>query len=151
MHEVQKIAKTRLCARWGRSVAKAAIWFAPCTVFTGGAQTSPEWIQHRRPGMEMPAPDPSQLEDGGPESEKRLRALNAERQKALVADTGKLLKLAAELDAEVGQSNPDALTAEQLHKVAEIEKLARSVREKMSLSVRSTPVFRAPFGVPPAE
>jgi hypothetical protein len=79
--------------------------------------------------------------------EKQLRILNAERQKELVADTGKLLKLAHELDAEISNKNPDSLTPEQLRKIAEIEKLAHSVKEKMSTSVRGAPpaVFSVPL------
>jgi hypothetical protein len=78
------------------------------------------------------------------EEEKRLRLLNADRQKSLVSDTGKLLKLANELDGEIAGANAESLTPAQLRKVAEIEKLARSIKEKMSTSVRSTPVFRQP-------
>jgi len=62
------------------------------------------------------------------------RALNAERQKSMVADTDKLLKLARELNDEIGHSNPSVLTPEELRKVADIEKLARNVKQKMSIS-----------------
>ena len=48
------------------------------------------------------------------ETEKRLRALNAERQKSMVSDTNKLLKLASELNAEINRENPDSLTPAQL-------------------------------------
>jgi hypothetical protein len=81
------------------------------------------------------------------EEEKRLRALNAERQKSLVADANKLLKLARELDAEVSAANLDSLTPAQLRKVVEIEKLAHSVKEKMSTSVREAPMLRQPVSV----
>ena len=74
-----------------------------------------------------------------------MRALNAERQKLLVADTDRLLKLAAELDAEVSRDHPDSLTVDQLRRLAEIEKLARSVKEKMSTSVRGIPAFAPSF------
>ena len=81
------------------------------------------------------------------EVEKRLRALNAERQKSMVADTNKLLRLAHELQGEIDSTNPDALTPTQLRKVADIEKLAHSIKEKMSTSVRGTPEVRIPFPV----
>jgi hypothetical protein len=74
--------------------------------------------------------------------ERQLRLLNVERQRALVADTNKLLKLAHELDAEISSANPDSLTADQLLKIAEIEKLAHSVKQKMSTPVRGAPVFQ---------
>jgi len=102
--------------------------------------------------MQQPfAQVPSADENVGPGDplwqEKQLRILNADRQKELVADANKLLKLARELDAEIGSTNPDSLTPEQLRRIAEIEKLAHSVKEKMSTSVRGMPMFRP--GRPP--
>jgi hypothetical protein len=76
--------------------------------------------------------------------ERVLQALNADRQKSLVSDTLKLLKLANELNAEVNGGNPDTLTANQLRKLEQIEKLAHSVKEKMSTSVRGVPPFHMP-------
>jgi len=84
-------------------------------------------------------------QQGSEQDERLLRAMNADRQKSMVADANKLLKLAKELNAEIARTNPDALTAEQLHKMAEIEKLARNVREKMSISVRGPPAFLSPM------
>jgi hypothetical protein len=74
---------------------------------------------------------------GGPYfREKRIQQFNAAQHKALVSDTDRLLKLVSELNAEIGSSNPSALSAEQLRKVAEIEKLAHSVKDKMSQPVK---------------
>ena len=78
------------------------------------------------------------------DNERLLRTLNADRQKSMIADTNKLLRLVNELNAEVASTNPDSLTAAQLHKVAEIEKLAHNVKDKMSTSVRGTPAFQQP-------
>jgi hypothetical protein len=72
-------------------------------------------------------------------AERRLRALNAERQKQLVADTNKLLKLARELDEQVAATSSNSFTAEQLRKIGEIEKLAQSVRERMTTGVGEGP------------
>jgi hypothetical protein len=77
-------------------------------------------------------------------AEKRLRALNQERQKNMVSDAAKLLKLATELNTEMGSADPPSSTPEQIRKLAEIEKLARSVKEKMSTSVGGEPTFREP-------
>jgi len=74
--------------------------------------------------------------------ERQLQALNADRQKALVADTVKLLKLTNELNSEVSSGNSDKLTAGQLRKLEQIEKLAHSVKEKMSTSVRGVAPFQ---------
>jgi hypothetical protein len=75
------------------------------------------------------------------EAQKRLKAINAERQKSLVADTNKLFKLATELNAELAGEHSESFNPDQLRKVAEIEKLAHSVKEKMGLSVKGMPVF----------
>jgi hypothetical protein len=56
---------------------------------------------------------------------------NLERQAALKADTEKLVKLATELKAYVDKSNENVLSLEVLKKAEEIEKLARSVKDKM--------------------
>lgn len=80
--------------------------------------------------------------------ERQLRFMNAARQKELVSDTNKLLKLVMEYDSEIGRENPTVLTASQLRKLAEIERLARSVKDKMSTSVRGVPGFLQPSGPP---
>jgi hypothetical protein len=74
--------------------------------------------------------------------QKRLRAINAERQRLMAADTEKLLKLVRALNDEVEKNHPDSLTPSQLRAVAEIEKLAHSVKEKMSYSYMGGPEFR---------
>jgi hypothetical protein len=56
------------------------------------------------------------------QNEEQLRIMNKERHKSMVSDTNKLLRL------------------------AEIEKLAKEVKEKMSYSVRTGPVFHQPDG-----
>jgi hypothetical protein len=78
------------------------------------------------------------------DNEKLLRALNADRQKSMVSDTDKLLRLVNHLSAEIAHSQPDALTPGELREVAQIEKLAHNVKDKMSTSVRGTAPFRPP-------
>jgi hypothetical protein len=56
---------------------------------------------------------------------------NQERQAALKADTDKLVKLAGELKEYVDKTNADILSLDVLRKADEIEKLARSVKDKM--------------------
>ncbi len=72
-------------------------------------------------------------------AERRVRALNLERQKRMVADANKLLALAKELNNEVAAMNAGSFTADQLRKITEIEKLARSVRERMTADVTEFP------------
>ena len=91
---------------------------------------------HGLPQVDMTPPvvqnDPS-LTMSTPEGRaliaKRIKALNTMRQQALVSDTDKLLKLAQELNAAEGTRMS---SAERVKKLAQIEKLAKRVREKMS-------------------
>lgn len=56
---------------------------------------------------------------------------NKDRQQKLKDDTDKLLKLATELKEFVDKSNEHVLSLDVLKKTDEIEKLAKSVRDKM--------------------
>lgn len=80
--------------------------------------------------------------------QKRVRLLNAERQRSIVSDSEKLLKLAQELNDEVAASDSRSMTDAEIRKVAEIGKLARSVKEKMSFSVGGFPAVAAPTKFP---
>jgi hypothetical protein len=79
-----------------------------------------------------------------PDQSRRIRMLNAERQKSLVADTVKLLKLANEVNAVMVKEDASAPTQAELRKVADIEKLAHNVKEKMKITVIGTPIYRNP-------
>jgi hypothetical protein len=83
-----------------------------------------------------------------PDQARRIRMLNAERQKSLVADTVKLLKLANEVNAEMAKEDASAPTQAELRKIADIEKLAHNVKEKMKITVVGTPIYRNP-NLPP--
>ncbi len=75
-------------------------------------------------GHETPGVDPRLTE------RMELRR-NDDRQKQLVADTDKLLLLAQELHEAVGKSNKDQLSLTVVRKSEAIEKLARSVKDRM--------------------
>ena len=134
--------------RRGFHVVRLALWLALVLALPGGAQNAPLNNQRSDPvPWQERTPitsDPSNVHD--PIQEVRwLRGLNVERQKEMVSDTNKLLKLARELNAEISSSNSDSLTPEQLRKVGEIEKLARRVKEKMSTSTQGIPAFQTPL------
>ena len=59
------------------------------------------------------------------------KKLNQERQAELKRDTDKLLQLATQLKQAVDKSNENTLSLDVMRKAGEIEKLAKSVREKM--------------------
>jgi hypothetical protein len=83
------------------------------------------------------------------QNQKMLKMLNAARQKSMVSDADKLLKLARELDEEIAAAKPDSLTPSQLGRIARIEKLAHNVKVAMSTSVGGGPV--APDLFPPLD
>ena len=103
----------------------------------GGAQNGSTQVSPPLIGLQR---NPMGVDDNesSPDEERRLRALNAERQKSLVADTNKLLKLAHELNDEIASSQSESPSQAEFTKVAEIEKLAHRVKDKMSTSVRGT-------------
>ena len=102
----------------------------------GGAAT----LGGKAQGNNGPRITTRNAEDGfgheGPASDPQLRermALrrNDDRQKQLVADTDKLLLLAQELHDAVAKSNKDELSIPVMKRSEEIEKLAKSVKERM--------------------
>jgi hypothetical protein len=61
----------------------------------------------------------------------RQKAIQKERQESLKKDTDKLFKLATELKDGVDKSTKDILSIEVVRKCEEIEKLSKSIKEKM--------------------
>jgi hypothetical protein len=133
-------------------LARQALVLAVALVLCGGLKGRPsagllpsaaaQWSDSgMAPGGQIGLSDPV-LE------QKRLRAINVDRQKSLTADSEKLLKLARALNEEVEKTHPESLTPSQLRTVAEIEKLAHSVKEKMSYSFMGGPVLREPPRIP---
>jgi len=129
---------------WSRAACQA-LGLALMLALTGSVQIAPQQTKPRLPPPPLPnltSPPASAIHQSDDtdiretiEADQKLRALNDARQKSMVADAAKLLKLAGELNAEVGSANPGTLTPAELRKVAEIEKLAHNVKEKMSYPV----------------
>lgn len=61
----------------------------------------------------------------------REKAMNKQRQVALQKDTDRLLELATQLKEYVDKSSEHTLSLDVVKKAEEIEKLAKSVKEKM--------------------
>ncbi|MGE5205830.1 MAG: hypothetical protein ACM3PW_09455 [Chlamydiota bacterium] len=85
----------------------------------------PQFPQTPSAGQRQPSEAERKMEH---EQQKKL---NQERQAELKRDTDKLLQLATQLKHEVDKSNENTLSLEVMRKAGEIEKLAKSVREKM--------------------
>ena len=75
------------------------------------------------------------------EQERRMaRERNKERQAALKKDTDKLLALATELKEYVDKTNENMLSLDVIRKAEEIEKLSKSVKDKMKADEYYPPV-----------
>jgi hypothetical protein len=76
---------------------------------------------------------------------KRIAQLNQIRHKAMVSDAEKLLRLAHELNEDANTSGAGLSQAERMHKAAEIERLAKGVKEKMTYAVGEPAEVTLPF------
>ena len=81
------------------------------------------------PQATRPVP-PSEIEEQA--ARERLKKANLQRQAQLKADTDKLLELSKQLKEYVDKTNENVLSVDVVRKAEEIEKLARSVKQKMS-------------------
>ena len=87
----------------------------------GGAQTSP---LERGSSRDK---DPT----AGKLQEQLAKTRNDDRQRKLVDDTARLYQLSSELKDQVAKTDKNMLSVDVVRKAEEIEKLARSVKEKM--------------------
>jgi hypothetical protein len=118
------------------SLGLAVLAAVPCSAqnrpASPGLPTLPSGAPaNSRDDYDIPSSDPA-------EQQRRIRALNADRYRRVVADSDKLLKMTTELDAEISARPADALTAAQLRKVARIEKLAHELKERLSFTGQPT-------------
>ena len=66
----------------------------------------------------------------------REKAMNKDRADRIKRDTDKLLQLATELKQYVDKTNENVLSVDVIRKAEEVEKLAKSIREKMKEDYR---------------
>jgi hypothetical protein len=90
----------------------------------------------QQPMQPRPSPDLAGAPADGDEARERLshdmeKKAAKERVAALKSDTDKLLKLSVELKSYVDKSDENVLSLDVIKKAEEIEKLAKSVRDKM--------------------
>ena len=89
----------------------------------------------RNGGIGMPSVDgrgqPPGLDPLPRMEEQQARSRNGERQKKLVADTDRLLALVEDLKHQIEQADKDGQPVDVTKKAEEIERLAKSVKERM--------------------
>jgi hypothetical protein len=126
--------------RWRAGVCAALLLAGSSVVVTGAGLPTISAAQMQQqpqqpPSMQVPPALGQPPEPNDPMQRQRLekmeKARNADRQKHLVQDTDKLLALAKELKEDVAKSNEDTLSVNVVKKAGEIEKLAKSVKDRM--------------------
>lgn len=93
---------------------------------------NPSTMPHQIPGGTAPAGSSTDDDPMARHMTAQVaKSRNALRQQQLVSDTAKLLELANELKTEVDKSDKNTLSLAVVKKAEEIEKLAKSVRDRM--------------------
>jgi hypothetical protein len=124
---------------WARAFVCLTSLAVPAGIALNSEQSSaPRVIQPALPPAINSIPDPRDQLDMRQEQnrERNFAAANAERKKQIADDSARLLKLAADLKAEVDKSTKDTLSLNVIRLADEIENLARDVKEKMKLTAR---------------
>jgi len=80
---------------------------------------------------ELPGPQRDSDRTLAEMEQRRLREANKERYEELKRDADKLLQVATELKLYVDQSNENVLSLTVIRKAEEMERLAKSVKQKM--------------------
>ena len=93
-------------------------------------QASQSSSPYTRPQLGNEPPEPP-IPLAGINARKIEHMREDERHKRLVADTTKLLELTNELKTEIDKASKDELSLDVVRKAAEIERLARDVKERM--------------------
>src|SRR5882757_8044378 len=109
-----------------RCAVVGALLIIACPLGVSGWQT-----QHTEP-LSNPAADANRrvvVDDSAEVRQAEL--LRVQRQKQLISDSDKLLKLATDLKQQIDNTPAETLSADSVKKAAEIEKLAHSLRQRL--------------------
>jgi hypothetical protein len=124
--------------RWVRS----CLCLAATIGFAVLSQSGQQQQQPLRPPHPILLPDVNRPPDANDQmvmheqqaKKQNYAAANIERRKQISDDSARLLKLAADLKAEVDKTTKDTLSLNVIRRADEIEKLAHDVKEKMKLT-----------------
>ena len=111
----------------GRTVLLISAMLLIVMMVNSGVAVPAAFAAPQRHRDEPPPPDPA-LQKMQKEAEKQR---NEKRQSELKRDTDQLYKLATELKKAVDTTNENVLSLEVIRKTEEIQKLAKSVHDKM--------------------
>lgn len=126
------------------ALALAVLLVLPVAAQTPGPGPAPPQGYH--PQRNQLGPDSSDSGVGMTShmESKRFALLNQMRQKSMVSDAEKLVRLAQELNDDANGATP-LQAAERVRKTVEIEKLAKEVKEKMTYAIGASPDINSPF------
>ena len=118
-----------------RAVLTALLLLPPLAILISvHAQQEPQQSTQSETSSQHPAPQPDEKgNDSANAKPATNQAMSPEeaRQAQFVADSQKLYQLAQELKVEVAKSNKNTLSIAVTKKAEEIEKLAKSMKERM--------------------
>jgi hypothetical protein len=110
--------------RWIRPVL--VLWLASGCCLAGQAQS-----EGNTTSTKQTAPSSDQKGSRDAQAQQKTPLTPAEQRRAdLLADTEKLYQLTQELKAEVSKSNKDTLSVSVVKKAQEVERLAKSIKER---------------------
>jgi hypothetical protein len=133
----------RPCNQAGRKIPHRlvpAILVLVAAALASGQQSAAPGQPQPTAGQQAPDPGPSRPGAGAtplavPAAARAPESANAERRRQIADDAARLVTLATALKAEVDKTDKDTLSLTVIRKADEIEKLARTVKEKMKLSL----------------
>ena len=117
------IVRTQRFSGWG-IVVGLILFASPCALTQRRSQ----------PPLNQNIPAAANTDEGGlsPDQEHELqKKFSLQRQQEIKKDTDKLLQLATELKQSVDKSNENTLSLDVIKKAEQIEKLAKTVKDKM--------------------
>jgi len=81
-------------------------------------------------GTQEQLPQPARAVPSAQETERSRDTLEAERKRQIAADSAALLRMAIDLKSEVDKTTKETLSIPVIRKAGEIEKLARTVKDR---------------------
>ncbi len=125
------VISKRKKSSWGLVMASIAALSVAAYSGPQQVQRDPAWKATSQGANGTPDPNDLVRMRGEQARQESFDAANAARKREIADDSAKLLKLAADLKAEVDKTNKDTLSLAVIRKADEIEKLAHDVKERM--------------------
>jgi hypothetical protein len=123
--------------RWAVLCARVSAMMVVLSATAGVAQQQPQNTPRNLPEFLNRLPDENdqaRMRQENP-NQPNYESLNALRRKEVNDDAAKLVKLANDLKAELDKTDRDTMSVSAIKKAEQIEKLAKSMKSKMTVTV----------------